>query len=123
MQIPGTMTTPRLRLDDGEQLLASHAGMRKKGLFGNRYGELCLTDRRVAFVKAIMRSGLISAAANARGAAPMLAFDRAALTGAAKVTIGKQPALELTGAGRTERFWLDEAAIDALVPLLATAAR
>ncbi len=119
MNIPGNMTTPKLRLEDGEEILLSVSGMRKKGLFGNRYGELHVTNQRVAFVKAIMKAGVISAAANKLGAKPMLAFARAEVTEAAKTNIKKMHVLQLSAGGTSENFWFDEAEVDELVVHLA----
>lgn len=118
MQIPGTMTAPRPRLDDGEAIELSAGGLRKKGWFGNLFGELHVTSRRVIFVKAIMRSGLISAAANARGAAPKLAFDRAGLV-ATREPWKKQHALVLTAGDTREMFVLAEADIERFLAALA----
>lgn len=117
MQIPGTMTAPRPRLDEGETIELSAGGLRKKGWFGNLFGELHLTSKRVVFVKAIMKSGLISAAVNARGAAPKLTFDRAGLT-ATKEPWKKQHALVLATGGVREMFVLVEADIDRFLAAL-----
>ena len=35
MQVPPTMTTPRMKLADGEEILSSTEGLRKKGILGN----------------------------------------------------------------------------------------
>ena len=121
MQVPGNMTTPRMKLAEGEELLHKHEGMRKKGIFGSRFGELVVTNQRVGFVKAIMKSGLISAAMNAKGAKPMVSFDRSAITGVAKEPIKKQVALVITAGSESAKFILAEAAIDALVPELSPA--
>ena len=116
MELPFNMTAPRPKLDDGETIVCSAPGLRRKGIFGNRYGELHVTDRRVVFVKAIMK-GVIAAAVNAKGAAPMLTFDRKAVTGE-KVAVKKQHALVLTAGGVSERIMLAEAAIDQILGLL-----
>jgi hypothetical protein len=118
MQVPFNMTTPRMKLDDGEEILLTVPGLRRKGIFGSRFGELHLTTKRLAFVKAIMKSGLISAAAGAKGARPMLELSRAAITGVEKVPHKKQVALVVTAGGVTEKFLLDAGAIDALLPAL-----
>lgn len=115
MQLPFNMTAPRMKLDDGEQVLQSHPGLRRKGIFGNRYGELHVTDRRVAFVKAIMKSGIISAAANKLGAKPMLAFDRSAISSAEKVQLKKQTALVISSGGQSEKFIMAPEAIDSVL--------
>lgn len=115
MQVPGNMTTPRIKLNDGEEVIQTLSGMRKKGIFGNRYGALYLTNQRLAFVKAIMKSGIISAAVNAKGAKPMLAFERSALGSVEKQQHKKQVLLVVNSGGKSERFWLDEAEIDSLL--------
>ena len=84
------MTTPPLRLDEGEQVLITAQALRKKGIFGNRFGEIYVTDKRVAFVKAIMRSGVISAAVKARGAKPILEMSRTS------IAVGTEPAKKMT---------------------------
>lgn len=114
MQVPGNMTTPRLRLGEGEAVLAQAEGMRKKGLFGNRFGALVVTNERVAFVKAIMKSGLVSAAANAAGARPMLSFSHDDLRSAVREPWKKQVALIVAG----ERFIIEDAGIDQLLAAL-----
>lgn len=121
MKIPFNMTAPRLKLGEGEEIEQTHEGMRKKGIFGNRFGALHVTNQRVAFVKAIMKSGVISAAMNAKGAKPMVAFNRSEITGAEKLQIKKQMALVVTAGANAEKFVMEEAAIDALVPLLSRA--
>ena len=115
MNVPGTMTTPRMKLADGEELVVSQQGLRKKGLFGNRFGELHVTNQRVAFVKAIMKAGLISAAANKKGAKPIVSFDRSAITSAEKVQHKKLTLLVIGDGTRSERFAMDPAAIDDLI--------
>lgn len=115
MDIPFNMTTPRLKLADGEQILESYPGMRRKGIFGNRYGILHLTNRRLAFVKAIMKSGPISAAMNAKGVKPMLEFDLSVLGTMEKVATKKQLALVIAINGKTETFTMTEERIDALL--------
>lgn len=115
MQLPANMTAPRMKLVDGEEVLQVHPGLRRKGIFGNRYGELYVTNRRVAFVKAIMKAGIISAAANKLGAKPMLEFDLAAITSAEKVPVKKQTALVIAKGGETEKFMMAPEAIDGVI--------
>ena len=120
MQVPGNMTTPPMKLADGEEILAKAQGLRKKGLFGNRYGELYVTSNRVAFVKAIMKSGLISAALSMKGASPMLAFDRTS------VKVESEPwkkmrMLVVSDGQKSERFVIESAAIDVLLKKLGQA--
>lgn len=119
MQIPGNMTAAKLKLLDGEEVVQELQGMRKKGIFGNRFGMLYLTNQRLAFVKAIMKAGLVSAALNAKGAKPMLAFSREQLRGnVEKIQLKKLIALQVTHGGKTERFVCDEAGIDQLLATL-----
>ena len=115
MQMPFNMTAPRMKLSDGEQVLQTHPGLRRKGIFGNRYGELYVTNQRVAFVKAIMKAGIISAAANKLGAKPMLEFERSAITGAEKVQLKKQTALVITSGDKSEKIIMAPEAIDGVL--------
>ena len=50
MKIPANLTTPRIKLGYGEEVVHSFGTLRRKGIFGNRYGELHVTNQRVAFV-------------------------------------------------------------------------
>jgi hypothetical protein len=119
MQLPGTMTAPRMRLAYGEEVLHAQPALRRKGLFGNRYGELYVTNQRVAFVKAVMRSGIASGEIDPIGAKPMLVFDRGAISGCEKIAVRRHKALVITRGDTTERFIMAERAIDAVLPLLA----
>lgn len=121
MQVPGNMTTPRMKLAEGEEVERVQQGMRKKGIFGNRFGELYVTNQRVAFVKAIMKSGVISAAANKMGAKPMVAFERGAIVSAEKQQLKKMSALVVSDGSKTERFVIEEAVIDELLASLGKA--
>lgn len=116
MDLPFNMTAPRAKLEDGEEIVLSAPGLRRKGWFGNRFGELHLTDRRVVFVKAIMK-GPVAAVVGAKGARPMLAFDRKGVT-AEKVALKKQTALQLTGGGVTEKIVMAEAKVDEVLAQL-----
>ena len=118
MKVPFNMTTPKMKLHDGEQVLHVQEGMRKKGIFGNRFGELYITTHRVAFVKAIMKAGLLGAAIKAMGAKPILEFDRTKLR-AEKVAHKKMVALVITAGEISERFLVEPHAIDAVLALLA----
>jgi hypothetical protein len=118
MQVPFNMTTPRMKLADGEEVIQVQQGLRRKGIFGNRFGELYVTNQRVAFVKAIMKSGIISAAANKLGAKPMVAFERGAITGVEKVQLKKQTALVVTAGGQSEKFVMAPEAIDGLMAVI-----
>jgi len=111
MKVPFNMTTPKLRLADGEEVIHVQEGMRKKGIFGNRFGELYITNQRVAFVKAIMKAGIVGSAIKSLGAKPIVEFDRASLT-AEKVAHKTLGALVITSGEHSERFLLEPQAID-----------
>lgn len=112
MKVPGNMTTPNLKLGYGEEIVQSFGTLRRKGLFGNRYGELHVTNQRVAFVNAVMR-GLAAAAISRWGVKPSIAFDRGAIRSIDKVSVKKQFAIVISDGQKTERFLVDEAAADA----------
>lgn len=114
MQMPFNMIAPRMKLADGEEVLQSHPGLRRKGIFGNRYGELHVTNQRVAFVKAIMK-GIVGAAVNKLGVKPMLEFPRGSITGAEKVQLKKQTALVITAGGQSEKIVMAPEAIDGIL--------
>ena len=115
------MVTPPLKLEAGEEVVIAVQALRRKGIFGNRFGELVITNRRVAFMSAIMKAGVIGALAS-KMAKPMFQFPREAVTGAARVQLKKQVAAELTMAGRTERFVIDEAWVDRVIAIATTPA-
>ncbi|TNF30066.1 MAG: hypothetical protein EP329_14270 [Deltaproteobacteria bacterium] len=115
MQVPGNMTTPRLKLDAGEEILETREGLRKKGLFGNRFGELYVTNRRVAFVKAIMKSGVLSAAMDAKGVRPMLSFPLADIRSVERVPQKKLVHLVVSDGARSEKFTLAPEAVDGVI--------
>lgn len=52
MKIPFNMTVNTLRLNDGEEVVGTAQALHKKGIFGDRHGELYVTNQRIAFVKA-----------------------------------------------------------------------
>jgi hypothetical protein len=114
MQIPFNMAAPRMKLADGEQVIQSHPGLRRKGIFGNRYGELHVTNQRVAFVKAVMK-GIVAAAASKLGVKPMLEFERSAITSAEKVPVKKQFALVITAGAQSEKIIMAPEAIDGIL--------
>lgn len=118
MKIPFNMSTPNLKVGYGEQVVHTFGTMRRKGIFGNRYGELHVTNQRVAFVKAVMAGGLAGAAISQFGAKPSIAFDLSAIKSIAKFPIRKQFALEISDGKKTERFLVDESEADAAVALL-----
>jgi hypothetical protein len=118
MKVPFNMTTPRMKLADGEEVIQVQEGLRKKGIFGNRFGELYVTNQRVAFVKAIMKSGIISAAANKLGANPIISFPRTGIT-AEKLAQKKLMALVISDGTKSERFLLEPQAIELVLAALA----
>jgi hypothetical protein len=93
-------------------------GLRKKGIFGSRFGELYITNRRVAFVKAIMKAGIISAAIKSLGAKPIIELERASVR-AEKVAHKKLFALVVSNGDKSERFLIEPHAIDPILALLA----
>jgi hypothetical protein len=121
MKIPPTMSAPRLKLDDDEGILHSVEGLRKKGLFGNRYGALYVTGTRVAFVKAVMAGG-IAKLVGAGGAKPMISFDRRAITKVERSQVKKMTLLTIGDGQRSEVFWLAPEAIDQVVAALGAGA-
>lgn len=120
MQLPFNMMAPRMKLEDGELVEATFPGLRRKGIFGNRYGELVITNQRVAFVKAIMKSGVISAAANKLGAKPMLAFPRVQVQ-AERVQLKKLVGVQLTSGATVEKILIAEESVPAVLAALAAA--
>lgn len=116
MKIPVNLTTPTIRLGYGEEIVQTFGTLRRKGIFGNRYGELHVTNQRIAFVKAVM-SGI--AAASPFGTKPTIVFERGAIRKIEKVPARKQVALLITDARKTERFVVDEAEADAAIALFA----
>ncbi|MCA9518963.1 MAG: hypothetical protein KC635_28705 [Myxococcales bacterium] len=116
--IPAQLRVPKMKLEEGEEIEATMEALRKKGIFGNRYGHLVLTNKRVAFVKAVA-GGLVMAVATKGGAKPMLSFERDAVSGAEKLTNKKMHHLVLSSGATAEKFWMDEATIDALIPKVA----
>jgi hypothetical protein len=115
MQLPANMSAPTLALDAGETVLLQEPVLRRKGIFGNRYGELVVTNRRMAFMKATM--GIVGALANKVARKPMLAFDRASLI-VEKLPVTKQIAIVVTGGGASERFLTDEGGADRVMTAL-----
>jgi hypothetical protein len=117
MKVPFNMTTPKLRLADGEDVLHVQEGLRKKGIFGSRFGELYITNRRVAFVKAIMKAGLVSAVIKSLGAKPIIEFERTSVR-VEKVAHKKLFALVVSSGDRSERFLIEPHAIDPILAIL-----
>jgi hypothetical protein len=118
MNVPPNMTTPRMKLQEGEEIELKLGGMRLKWVILNRYGELVITNKRVGFVKAIMKSGIISGIANKMGATPMVCFDRTENLKASKLEEKKKLELVLTDGAKTERFWVTEEDMDKVVAAL-----
>ena len=118
MKIPFNMTTPNIKLGYGEEIVQTFGTLRRKGIFGNRYGELHVTNQRVAFVKAVMQ-GLAATAISQFGVKPAIMFDRGKIRSINKVPVRKQVALEISDGTRTERFVVDESEADTALALLA----
>ena len=121
MKVPFNMTTPKMKLEDGEQVIHVQEGLRKKGIFGNRFGELVVTNQRVAFVKAIMKAGIIGAAIKSMGAKPIISFPRTGIT-VEKVAHKKMFALVVSDSTQTERFLIEPEAIDQLLHVVQSGA-
>src|SRR5262249_17801338 len=118
MKIPFNMSTPNIKLAYGEEVLHSFGTLRRKGIFGNRYGEVHITNQRVAFVKAVMASGLAGLAVSKFGAKASIAFDLSAIKSIQKLPVKKQFAIEISDGKKTERFMVDESEADAAVAVL-----
>jgi hypothetical protein len=120
MRIPGNMTAPKLRVEDGEQVIQSAECFRKtKFLFGSLYGELHVTNQRVVFVKAVM-GGLVAKVAFLNGAKPKIAFDRAAITSVATESYKNTTALVVSDGVRSEKFLIEQPGLDAVMRQLQT---
>ena len=115
------MSTPQIKLGYGEEVVQTFGTLRRKGVFGNRYGELHVTNQRVAFVKAVMQ-GLAAVAIGKLGVKPSIVFDRSSIQSIQKMPVKKQFALEISDGKKTERFLVDEVEADAALVLLATPA-
>ena len=102
--LPFNMTTPRMKLADGEELQSSFPGLRRKGIFGNRFGELVITNQRVSFVKAIMKSGLSARRPTSSAPGRCSKFPRTEVT-AEQVQLKKQVAVQLSSGARSEPSW------------------
>jgi len=111
------MSTPRMKLGYGEEIVQSFEALRRKGLFGNRYGELHVTNQRVAFVKSLM-DGLAATAISKFGVKPAIVFDRSSIRSIDKVPLRKRFAIEISDGRRTERFLVEEADADVAIALL-----
>jgi hypothetical protein len=118
VKIPAKLTTPTIKLGYGEEIVQTFGTLRRKGIFGNRYGELHVTNQRIAFVRAVMQ-GL--AASSRFGVKPAIAFERGAIQKMSKVPVRKQVALEISDGRKTERFLVDEREADAAIALFGMA--
>lgn len=118
MQVPANMTTPNLKLGYGEEIVQTFGTLRRKGLFGNLYGELHVTNQRVVFVKALM-SGLAATAVSKFGVKPTVSFDRSTIQAVDKVAAKKRVALVIRDGQKAERFLIEDAEADALVAMFA----
>ena len=121
MKIPTNLTTPRIKLGYGEEVVHSFGTLRRKGIFGNRYGELHVTNQRVAFVKAVM-DGLATTAISKFGVKPTIVFDRGSIKSIDKVAHKKQVAIVIADGKKTERFLVDADEADAALALFQNAA-
>ncbi len=121
MKIPANLTTPRIKLGYGEEVVHAFGTLRRKGIFGNRYGELYVTNQRVAFVKAVM-DGLAASAISKFGVKPSIVFERSSIKSMDKVPHKKQIAIVIADGKRTERFLVDEADADAALAAFQAAA-
>ncbi len=121
MKIPANLTTPRIKLVYGEEVVHSFGTLRRKGIFGNRYGELHVTNQRVAFVKAVM-DGLAASAISKFGVKPSIVFERSSIKSIDKVPHKKQIAIVIVDGQKTERFLVDEADADAALAAFQAAA-
>ena len=118
VKLPFNMTTPNIKLVYGEEIVQTFGTLRRKGIFGNRYGELHVTNQRVAFVRAVMQ-GLAATAISQFGVKPAIIFERGKILSINKVPVRKQVALEISDGKRTERFVVDEVEADTALALLA----
>jgi hypothetical protein len=118
VKIPFNMTTPNIKLGYGEEIVQTFGTLRRKGIFGNRYGELHVTNQRVAFVKAVMQ-GIAASAISQFGVKPAIVFERGKIQSVDKVPVRKQVALVISDGNRTERFVVDESEADTALALLA----
>ncbi len=118
MKIPANLTTPRIKLGYGEEVVHSFGTLRRKGIFGNRYGQLHVTNQRVAFVKAVM-DGIAATAINKFGVKPSIVFDRSMIKSIDKVAHKKQVAIVIADGKRTEKFLVDADEADAALALFA----
>jgi len=118
VKVPFNMTTPHIKLGYGEEIVQTFGTLRRKGIFGNRYGELHVTNQRVTFVKAVMQ-GVAVATISQFGVKPAIVFERGKIQSIAKVPVRKQFALEINDGKKTERFVVDEVDADTALVLLA----
>ena len=118
MKIPANMTTPRIKLGYGEEVVQSFGTLRRKGIFGNRYGELHVTNQRIAFVKAVM-DGIAASAISKFGVKPTIVFERGSIKSIDKVPHKKQVAIVISDSRKTEKFLVDAADADAALALFA----
>jgi hypothetical protein len=116
VQIPINLTTPRIKLGYGEEIVHTFGTLRRKGLFGNRYGELHVTNQRIAFVHAVMQ-GIAAAAISPFGVKPTIVFERRTIQ-INKVALRRQFAIQITDGRKTERFLVEEAEADTAMALL-----
>jgi hypothetical protein len=116
MQIPAKLSTPQIKLGYGEEVLQTFATLRRK-LFASRYGELHLTNQRVAFVTAVAE-GVAAAGVSRWGVKPAIVFERGSIRSIGKVVVKRGVALEITDHRKTERFVVDETEAETAIALL-----
>lgn len=113
--IPYNMTTQDLRLEEGEEVLRADEVLRVKGITGNRYGKLFVTNQRVAFVKSVMKMGLIGKLIYKKTAKPAFTLDRE--TTKAEKREAKVGRLLLKDDNREEKFSIQDEGLEALLAM------
>ncbi len=121
MKIPANLTTPRIKLGYGEEVVHTFGTLRRKGIFGNRYGQLHVTNQRVAFVKAVM-DGIAATTISKFGVKPSIVFERGSIKSIDKIAHKKQVAIVINDGRKTEKFLVDAAEADAALALFQAAA-
>lgn len=121
MKIPANLTTPRIKLGYGEEVVHAFGTLRRKGIFGNRYGELYVTNQRVAFVRAVM-DGIAASAISKFGVKPTIVFERSTITSMEKVAHKKQVAIVIADGKKTEKFLVDASEADGVIAAFQAAA-
>ena len=118
IQLPTRLRSPKIKLGYAERIVHTFGSRRKKGLFGNRYGELHITNQRVAFVRALTHAHATSRQISPYGVKPMLAFDNSSITAIEIGTPTRRGVIvqiEIHDGRRIERFVIDERDADTVV--------